>query len=172
MKHSKNSPQHADGHGEAKCRQRHEKRRQREYQMIVVVENNDQRKAHRRGQKAVQRVQNGVPERNDDIKRVNFTQNFGGEDKTEHRDFQRGRQFNPQLHLNPAGDVEQDQRQGAEKETLIAVEKKLAHHGHDDQQAQNGKHQKRTLVFPQLLVHGLLKGFLAPALFSSGRLLL
>ena len=161
----KKLPQHANGHGEAECHQRQEERRQVEGQPLIVVQQQYHGKAHGRRQEAVEGMEHSVPPRNDHIEGIDLAQNLRREDEAQNGDFQRRRQFDVQLHLNPAGRIQQQQRQNAEEGAFIASPHDLAYQRHDHQGSQNIKNDKGALMFPKLAVHRFLERFFILSFF-------
>ena len=98
----KKFPQNADGHGKAKRNHGQKEWRQIEGQLFIVVEQQHQRKAYRRRQKAVDGVEHGVPMGHVDIESIDLSQDLGRENEAEDRNFQGRRQLDPQPDLHPA----------------------------------------------------------------------
>ena len=117
----KELPQDPDSHGEAEGHQGQERRGQMEGDPVIVVQQHHHGEAYRRGQEAVDGVEHGVPSGDYHIKGVDLTQNFCRKDEAENGDLQGRRQLDPQLHLDPAGHVEQQKRENAE-EGAVSVE--------------------------------------------------
>ena len=166
----KELPQNPDGHGKAESQQGQEKGGELKGQLFIVVEQDDHGEAHRRGQKAVEGVEHGVPVGDHHVKGVDLPQDLRGENEAQNGDLQRRRQLDAQLHLHPAGDIQQQQRQCAEEHALIAAQHHLAHQHHQHQNPQDGKDDEGAFVFPQLPRHGLLKCLFILLLFFLCRL--
>ena len=155
-------PEDADGHGEAEGHQRQKDGGEIEGEALVVVEEHHHGKAHGGGQEAVEGVEHGVPVGDDHVKGVDLAQNLRRVDEAEDGDLQGGGQLNVELHLNPAGHIEQQVSQGTVKRALIAAVYELADENDDDQKPQGVEHDKGAHVLPQLLFHGLAEVFLLP----------
>ena len=76
-----------------------------------------------------------------------------------------------ELHLNPAGNVEEQISQGAVEGALIAADDDLADEDDDDQEPQGVKDEEGALVLPQFLFHGLPEVLLFSLFFALLRLL-
>ena len=155
-------PQDADGHGEAEGHKREVEGREVEGDLLAVVEELYQGEAHRRGQESVEGMEHGVPAGDADIEGVDLAQNLRREDEAEHRDLKGRRQLDVQLHLDPAGGIEQSQGQGAVESALVAAQHELADQAHNDKGPENGEDEKGALMLPQLHPDGLLEGLLLP----------
>ena len=151
----KELPEDADGHGKAKGHQRQEDGGEVEGEALVVVEEHHHGEAHRRRQEAVEGVEHGVPMGDHHVKGVDLSQNLRRVDEAEDGDLQGGRQLNVELHLNPAGHIEEQIGQGAVERALIAADEDLTDKDDDDQKPQGVKDDEGALVLPQLLFHGL-----------------
>ena len=123
-----------------------------EGQPVVVVEEQDHGKAHRRGQEAVEGVEHGVPVGHPDVEGVDLPQNLRREDEAQDRDLQGGGQLDAQPYLHPAGHIQKHDGQHAEERRLIVLHHQLAHQHHQHQKPQGGKDDEGALVLPQLPV--------------------
>ena len=166
----KELPQDPDSHGEAEGHQGQERRGQMEGDPVIVVQQHHHGEAYRRGQEAVDGVEHGVPSGDHHIKGVDLTQNFCRKDEAENGDLQGRRQLDPQLHLDPAGHVEQKKRENAEEGALVVGQHDLPHQHHQHQNPQDGKDDEGAFVFPQLPRHSLLKCLFILLLFFLCRL--
>ena len=162
----KEFPQHADGHGEAERHQRQEEGRQVEGQPLVVIEQQDHGEAHGGGQEAVEGVEHGVPVGDVHIEGVDLPQDLRREDEAQNGDLQRRRQLDPQLHLEPAGDIQQHDGQNTKERALVVVQEQLADQHHQHQNTQGVKHDKGASVLPQFPRHGLPEVLLLPLFFQ------
>ena len=72
----KKFPHHTDGHGKTECHNTHIDRRQFKTEPFCAIQDIHHGKSDCCRQKAIERVQHGVPERKFEIKRMNFTQNL------------------------------------------------------------------------------------------------
>ena len=69
-----------------------------------------------------------------------------------------------ELHLNPAGHIEEQIGQGAVEGAFIAADEDLADKDDDDQKPQGVEDDEGAFVLPQLLFHGLAEILLLPPL--------
>ena len=93
-------------------------------------------------------MQNGVPERENDIKCPNLAENFCGIDKQQNNDFQRVGQVNLQPALDKGGQREQNQRQHAEHHVFkVSVEHLGNEHHHHRNAQQDIQRRDQALVF-------------------------
>ena len=139
-------PEHADGHGEAERDDRQIDRRELEGEHVALVEQIDQRKADGRAQKAVERMEHGVPVRHADVEAVELAEDFCGEDEQQDDDLHRA----GQLHVQPAGEHagqdEQHQRHHAEEDAFKIEAHGGADEREDDQRTQHEIHRQRALL--------------------------
>ena len=116
---------------------------------LVVIQQHHHGEPHRRGQEAVDGVEHGVPPGDHHVEGVDLSQDLRCEDEAEDGDLQGRRQLDPQLHLDPAGQIQQQKRQDAEERALIVGQHQLAHQHHDHQQPQDIENDEGALVLPQ-----------------------
>ena len=129
-------PQHADRHGKAERDKRQEKRRQTEGEAFASVEQIDQTKADRRDQKAVDRMQHGVPAGNDRVKGVDLTEDLRRVDKAVDNALHEGRDVDGELFFNDRRQREQYEREYADENVLEAVHERRAYHSQHDKKRQ------------------------------------
>ncbi len=139
-------PEHADGHGEAERDDRQIDRRELEGEHVALVEQIDQSKADGRAQKAVERMEHGIPVRHADVEAVELAEDFCGEDEQQDDDLQRAGQLDIELAREDAGQNEQHQGQPAEEDALKIAPEGRAHQREDHQRAQDEIDGQRRLV--------------------------
>ena len=104
---------------------------------LAAVEQVDQRQPDRRGKKAVERVQHGVPEGEFYIEVAQLAENFGGKNEEQHNDLQRGRDAHAEVGFHKGGDEEEHEREDAERGVGVVAVEELQHRDRDDDQAQH-----------------------------------
>ena len=107
-------------------------------------------------------MEHGVPAGDADVESVDLPQDLRREDEAEHRDLQGRGKLDVELHLDPAGDIEERQGQGAVEGALIAPQHDLPDQGDDDEKTEHGEDEKRALMLSELHLDGLLKDPLLP----------
>ena len=107
-------------------------------------------------------MEHGVPAGDADVEGVDLPQDLRREDEAEHRDLQGRGQLDAQLHLDPAGNIEERQGQGAVEGALVAAQHDLPDQGDDHKDAEHGEDEERALMLSELHLDGLLKGPFLP----------
>ena len=157
----KEFPQHADRHRKAECDERHVDRRQLEFDLVVAVEDIDQRKAEGRAEEARRRMQDRIPVRYVDEKAAKLAQNLRGKDEDQDDDLQRARQLDAEVPLHEQRQQKQKQHQQADRRVFIFSPQDRRNEDRNDDQSQNdvdrehGRLLLRLCEQPQTLLAGL-----------------
>ena len=152
-------PHNSYRHGEAERYYGEKERRQIKGELLIVIEKQNKRKAYRRTEESVQRMQDCVPSGDHDVKSIDLSQDLRGKNKTKNRNLQSGGNLDPQFYLYPAWYIKQQKCQDAEKQTFIIMKKRLADQTHQHKKTQDIKHDKRASVFLQFHFNGLTELF-------------
>src|SRR5699024_5258577 len=103
----KKLPHNSHRHRETERYHGEKERRQIKGKPVIVVEKQNKRKAYRRTEESVQRMQDRVPSGDHDVKSIDLSQDLRGKNKTKNRNLQSGGNLDPQFHLYPAWYIKQ-----------------------------------------------------------------
>ena len=124
---------------------------------LAAIEDIKEGESDPRAEKAPRSVENGIPEGNADVERIDLTEYLGGEDEEQDDRFKKIRQVDIERMLDERGNEQENQGEHAQHHVFVVTEERGANQRHQDEGAQDEvEDEHRGLLFP-LSVHDLFR---------------
>ena len=116
----------------------------------IAVHQIDERETDGRRDKAVERMQYRVPHRKAQIEGLRLSQDLRTKDEQQQDDLQRRRQLDLELHLNDAGNDQQEQGEQTQKDVFVVAVEQLQDRRQDDERPQQQVDGKWSFMLTDL----------------------